>query len=194
MRTIRTKVYQFNELNDDAKEVAINWYREKNRVDLGLFNEGAKEKIEDIGFLGNVELRYSLSNSQGDGLSFSCDYFDKLNELFIEVLGQGKEKTINCIINNCLFKLTGNTGHYCFASTSDIDYYLEDKEREYYRVTHIVRKVCKDLKGIYMKLCEDLEKDAYIDIEYQLSDDYIAEELIENEYEFTKSGKRFKFD
>ena len=29
-RTIRTKVYQFNELTEQAKQVAIEWYRTGN--------------------------------------------------------------------------------------------------------------------------------------------------------------------
>lgn len=126
MRTIETKIYQFDELNEDAKENAIEWYKKDQEIILDFFNEYAIEKIQEFGFLGNVKLSYSLSCSQGDGLSFSCDYFDELNDLFIGVLGEGKQKTIDCIINNSSFELKGNTGHYCYALKSDLDFYLSN--------------------------------------------------------------------
>jgi hypothetical protein len=192
MRTIRTKVYQFKELNENAKEVAIEWYRKDQEIFLDFFNEYSKEQIELAGFKGNVELSYSLSNCQGDGLSFSCDYYDKLNELFIEVLGYGKQKTIDCLINNCSFELKGNKGRYCYASKSDFDFYLDNyyvKSQE--NIDEIITQVRQKLEDLYIDLCKDLESQGYKEIEYQYSDENIIENIIANEYEFTAAGNIF---
>ena len=80
MRTIRTKVYNFEELSQEAKQVAIERYRNNTtEVFLDMFQEGCIEAIEEAGFSGDIKLQYDLGYSQGDGLSFSCDYFTKLN-------------------------------------------------------------------------------------------------------------------
>ena len=192
MRTIRTKVYQFNELNDEAKQVAIENYRNNHYdVELDGFIEGAKERIEEAGFKGNSSLSYSLGYSQGDGLSFSCDYFDKLNEVFIEILGEGKQKSIDCIINDLAFSLEGNNGRYYFASKSDLNLTLENYNKDYENIESVVSKIRENLENLYIKLCQDLEKQGYSEIEYQNSDEYITETLIANEYEFTKEGNIF---
>jgi len=189
MKTIEIQLYSFDELSEGAKQNAIEKYRNSDHVYLDFFNDDAKEQIENSGFKGNVSLSYSLSYCQGDGLSFSCDYFDKLNELFTEVLGTGKQKTIDCLINNSSFKLKSNNHHYCYASKSDLDFYLDN----YYvksqsNIDLVIDKVREKLEDLYMDLCKDLENQGYQDIEYQRSDEAISENLIANEYEFTENG------
>lgn len=192
MRTIRTKVYKFEELSDEAKQVAIEKHRNNiDEVFLDMFYDDCIEIIEEVGFCSDIKVQYSLGYSQGDGLSFSCDYFTKLNELFVEVLGEGKQKTIDCIIDNCSFELSGNNGRYCFASKSDIDFYSNSTSVSHTNIERIIQKVCRVLENIYTDLCQDLEKRGYGEIEYQNSDEYISEELISNEYEFTKQGNIF---
>ncbi|HEY6143691.1 MAG TPA: hypothetical protein VIV55_09805 [Flavobacterium sp.] len=192
MRTIRTKVYFFNELSKEAQSVAIEKNRRYEDIFLDFFVEDANEKIEAEGFYGNISLQYSLSNSQGDGLSFKCDYFrvERLLGLFVEILGEGKEKRAKIIMENCLFESEGNNGRYCFASKSDIDYYL-DNSNDLPNVENIVTQVREKLQFIYMKLCRVLEKQGYDEIEYQLSDEAISDTLIENQCEFTKDGNPF---
>ena len=194
MKIIETKVYQFDELNENAKQNAIENYRNNNDdVFLDFFKDDAKEQIENAGFKGNVSLSYSLSYCQGDGLSFSCDSFDKLNDLFIEVLGTEKQKTIDCIINNCSFENKGNNGRYSYSSKKDICFELESFGTNYDKtnIENIVSQVETKIQDLYMDLCKDLEKQGYLEIEYQNSDEYITENLISNEYEFTENGNIF---
>ena len=193
MRTIRTKVYTFNELSQEAKEIAIENYRDKMDVYLDCFNDDAVEQIEKAGFYDDVKLQYSLSYSQGDGLSFSCSRIEErvLLSFFAEVLGKGKEKTAKVIIENCSFVNTGNDGRHCFASKNDIEFILESYKNDYNNINNIVKKVETKIENLYMELCEDLEKQGYSDIEYQYSDEAITETLIANEYEFLANGKMY---
>ncbi len=49
MRTIRTKVYQFSELSEQAKETAINWYRngsDDNQIYFGEIIDTVKKVAE----------------------------------------------------------------------------------------------------------------------------------------------------
>ena len=189
MKTIQ--IYNFNELSHEAKETAINNFRDNYEINLDFFNDEAKEIIKERGFKGNIKLQYSLSSSQGDGLSFGCDYFDseKLHEIFIEVLGSGKYKTIEVILNNSYFKLNGNDGHYCYSHKNDLEYIFDDNINAP-NIEEVVGKVEKKLVEIYLNLCEELEKIGYDEIDSQYSDEYISEILEINEYEFTEYGKR----
>ena len=49
MRTVRTKVYKFNELNEAAKERAIEQYRNSEPIDFDWCWEQTKEDAEQIG-------------------------------------------------------------------------------------------------------------------------------------------------
>jgi hypothetical protein len=187
MKTIEIELYKFTELSDHAKNVAIEKERD-HEIEFDLFSDFCHEKISENGFKGNIKLQYSLSYSQGDGLSFSCDYFDNLNALFIEILGTEKQKTIDFIINNCSLKINGNNGYYCYSSRNDIFLEFDDYKGNCYLIHETVSKVESKLKDLYIDLCKELENKGYSEIEYQYSDEYITETLIENDYYFTIDG------
>lgn len=188
MKTIN--VYLFNELSHEAKQNAIKNCQNKFETDLDFFYDDCIEKIEEKGFFGNIRLNYSLGYCQGDGLNFSCEYFssEKLNKIFENILGEGKQKTIDAIINNSYFKLNNSNKRYCYASTKDLDYIFDDNI-DAPNIEEVVRKVEDKLKSIYIDLCRELELNGYNEIEYQGSYDYIANLLEENEYEFLENGQ-----
>jgi hypothetical protein len=193
MRTIRTKVYTFDELSDEAKQVAIQEMRNSKEIHLDWFNDDAKEQINEAGFYGDVQLQYSLSYCQGDGLSFSCNRIEErvLLPFFAGILGAGKEKTAKVIMDNCSFVNTGNDGHYCYASKRDIDYTFESYKNDYKNINQVVAKVLEEIENLYVDLCKDLENKGYKEIEYQYSDEAIIEDIQANDYEFLKSGKKY---
>lgn len=193
MRTVRTKVYSFNELSKEAQQKAIEQFRDRERVYLDFFNDDAIEQINDAGFYDDVKLQYSLSYCQGDGLSFSCKRIEwkAIEPLFTEVLGQGKEKSAKLIFEHCSFLCTGNDWHYCFASKSDIDFCLENYNREYKNINEVVGNVLTKIENKYLELCKKLENQGYSEIEYQQSDEAIKETILANDYEFTKDGNEF---
>ena len=188
MKTV--EIYSFEELNDKAKSAAIEKHKENSEIFLDFFNDDCHEQISENGFRGNIKLQYRLSYSQGDGLSFSCDYYDNLNALFVEVLGTEKQKTIDTIINNISFKCDGNNGRYSYAHRNDIsleldNYYVKSSTN----LDNIISKVETKLKELYIDLCKQLEKQGYDEIEHQYSDEYIISELTENDYYFKDNGE-----
>lgn len=194
MRTIRTKVYNFNELSNEAKAVAIENFKNNQEVCLDFFNEECTEQIEEAGFFDDVKLQYSLSYCQGDGLSFSCSKVKEslLLSFFVEILGKNKEKTAKIIIENCIFENTGNNGnHYCYASKNDIEFICENYKSDIDNIDAIVSQVENKLQILYIDLCKKLENQGYSEIEYQRSDEAVMESLIENGYEFTIEGNKF---
>lgn len=197
MKVIEIKVYKFEELSPEAQEKAIKKeiQRQYEYLDLYMFNEDANEQIKDAGFIDPV-LSYSLSCSQGDGLSFKADGFNKLTELFIEVLGPGKEKTAKLLADNCTVILKGNTGHYCYAKRDQIDLYIENYTSSINvtntdRIDEVVSNALRLLEDRYLDLCKKLEDQGYSEIEYLTSEECAKENLIANDVEFTADGKIF---
>jgi hypothetical protein len=188
MKTIQ--IYNFNELSQEAKDYAINQCKDKFETDLDFYYDNCIEAIKEKGFFGNIKLQYSLSYCQGDGVSFSCEYFDtkRLNKIFENILGQRKQKTIDLIINNCYFNLVGNTGRYCYAHINDLEFIFDDNINAP-NIIEVVKKVENELKSIYIDLCKKLETDGYNEIEHQLSYEYIADLLEVNDYEFLENGQ-----
>ena len=194
MRIIETEAYTFDELSDDIKEKVIDSFREdKNEyLHLDFFKEDCVYQLEELGFV-NPKIQYSLGYCQGDGLSFEADEYTKLKDLYIEELGKGKEYTAQLLADNSTFICTGNKGRYCYASTSDIDLYIENHtstiNMDCDNINNVVDIVRTKLEDLYVDICSNLEKQGYDEIEYQLSDECIIEDIKCNEYEFTKYGK-----
>jgi len=69
----------FNQLNDEAKERAREWYRDSG-LDydwwVHVYDEW-KAELKEMGF-DNVDISFSGFSSQGDGASFTADRFDFL--------------------------------------------------------------------------------------------------------------------
>ena len=190
-RTIRTKVYQFNELSDNAKKVAIEKERESYYQDgepLMFFEDYCSEKVAEYGF-NDCKFQWRLSCSQGDGLSFSCTEFN-VKQFLTNNTRLHKESVINAITNNCVYEIKGNTGHYCYASKSDIDFYL-DANKEYPNIESIVSLVKTEIQNTYLQLCKELEDAGYRWIDAENEDAAIIERIEENDYEFTADGRRF---
>jgi len=194
MRTIRTKVYTFNELNKEEQETAIEKFRNDNyeHISLDMFEEDCLNTIKEKGFK-DADLLYSLSYSQGDGLSFNSSGLENsvLVSFFAEIMGENKEKQIQVLIDNLDFAIKV-TGRYAFSSASDIGFDLEDYN--HYNTDNcneVVSKVRERIENYYLDLCKELEKIGYAEIEYFNSDEYIKETLIANEYEFLSTGKMF---
>ena len=168
MKTIN--VYNFNELSQEAKDYAINQCKDKFETDLDFYYDDCIDTIEENGFFGNIKLQYSLNYCQGDGLSFSCEFIktEILQKLFKEVLGEGKDKTIENIIDNCYFNLVGNTGHYCYASSRDLEFGFDDNINAP-NIEKVVGEVEDKLREMYLSLCKELEKQGYDEIKDQLS-------------------------
>lgn len=75
MKTIKINLYQFDELSPEAKEKAREWYRDGQGYDFlnEYMHEFIAEKLALQGFsVDDLNVYYSLTNCQGDGVSFTA--------------------------------------------------------------------------------------------------------------------------
>lgn len=185
MRTIRTKIYKFEELSQEAKEVAIEQYRNSDALhDVGswavdLF-EPTQEELNKIGFKGDD---FIIANNRKD-IYFSTDrdwHLDCANAMevkhenyFLKWLGIDRNLSG---LGDIVFTIY--TSRFRNASTT-IDF------AEY---PSMYDNLIENATKKFDKHIQDVLKRIQTNIDYRYSDEAITEELIDNEYEFLSNGK-----
>jgi hypothetical protein len=211
MRTIRTKVFRFNELKENAKENAIEWYK-NNSLDHDFIYDDMYKVIKEFNSLFNTK---EGSNSW---LDYSTSHFE---EDIINLKGFRLQKYI---FNNYGYKLFKGE-YYGSLKSNNVVYHSRIKSQKlsngnffnpYYsaikkQTSCVLTGTCYDdyiLKPIYDFLenrnpgnidFEELINDCFNEakkvieneIYYRSSDEYITEEIESNNYEFTAAGNIF---
>jgi hypothetical protein len=161
-----TQLFKFDELSKEAKQKAINKWRDEvlanepvpfleEDLENQLEEELSKNKIKET---GKTELGYSLGYSQGDGASFTGNFEWKGYDV----------------------KISRNNSHYFHERSTNIDISKEGEDAK--------PEVYEDFKKKYYDICKKIEKAGYEEIEYRNSDESIAEDLRANDYDFNTSG------
>ena len=167
-------VYKFNELKKDVKEKVLNSFRENNDYsflnDTLIYKLGEllkKYKIEAV----DLNLMYSLGYCQGDGLSFTGTYKWKEHTIFIS-----------------------RSGNYYHKHSTDIYFKELGEEYDEDELTELVNEKIvetreKEFKEIYYKICDEIEKEGYKEIEDEDSEETIKEIIKMNGYTFRETGE-----
>lgn len=166
MRTIRIKLYKFNELSESAKEKAIEYFRDSN-FDLNDAWENIKEDAAQI------ELSiFSLDDHRPNKGEFYNSAEDTA-KLILEAHGKDCD-TYKSAEN---FLSEWNTKKEKFENENPVFYFTNEDESE-------------DLSNEFLQsILEDYRIMLNKEIEYQNSYEYITETIEANEYEFTQDGK-----
>lgn len=192
MRTETINIYTYNELSEEAKAKARDWYRSLG-LDHAWWNsvyDDAKEigelmgiAIKDIGFSGFA--------SQGDGAHFTGTFGYAKGCAQNVALHAPQDTALHSIAQQWqnlqsrhFYKLNGTVthqGHYQHAYCTGFDIYsgsayvADDVDDE-------VKSILREFMGwIYNRL----EKES----EYLESDENIAESIVASEHEFLATGK-----
>ena len=195
--TIEKQIFCFDELKENAKEKVRNWYKENFR-ESWTFSNDIKELLQEDFPNSQLEVEYSLSYCQGDGLNIygSLAFEDILpllknsfTEKGVKRLCHYLESSVGCI------KLPRNESHYsyCVANridiANDITYELESMHYRNIDI-HLLCKFEKALIKVWTQLCSKYEQMGY-EYFYEVEDDEIQEVCDSNEYEFLEDGTFF---
>ena len=191
------KTYSFNELSDEAKQVAFNNNSEFN-VECWDWYDFTKDDfhtiLELIGFY-NIDSNFSEFYSQGDGASFSADYRYKngclkavkqhapndaeLHNIVKSIISHQKD---NGYLLSCEVSQRGNYSHsntmrfsWCKNDDSCFDWkndFIEDE----------LEQLFKNLADWYYSRLKS-------EYEYLTSFDFVAEMLEANEIQFLENGE-----
>lgn len=204
MRIVETKVYKFKELSEQAKEKAIESYRDINVQHEwydGTF-EIFKETMNDLGF--DVDKMYfSGFWSQGDGAMFEGSLNDNIKYRLDDVLEKHMRSSkknwnrVEKLIKDGFINLNGSFSHagrYYHEKSYDDSLSCEyqcDYSLNLSNIEDILDDMLECIREMYEDHCRQLYSDLEKEHEYYTSDNEVAETIICNDYEFTKEGEQF---
>lgn len=195
MKTIETKVYNFDELSDDAKEKARQWCREND--DFSFHAESVLEDAKECAKLIGIDIDniyYSGFSSQGDGACFEGAYSYKAGGLKAIKEHAPKDKELHRIAKALqdaqkaqfynIHARVKQSGHYSHSGCTNIDVYHNDRPYDSIKQEDAIKEALRDFMDWIYK---QLEKE----YEYHSEDAQVDESINANEYTFTETGKRF---
>jgi len=172
-------VYKFDELPEESQQLALDNWRDSGMTDDPFLQDYIRERAHELitdngivahkqGYNDDLDVFYSLSNSQGDGAMFVGSF--------------SWNKYPNITIN---IKQRGNYSH---SNSKEIDIQTNDEAIDELSDTEH-DKIYQEFEAIYQSICKELEQYGYDQIEYQNSDECIKEQIEANDYNFTLNGK-----
>lgn len=190
---VKEEIYSFEELSESAKENARQKYLEAFRESY-MFSEMLKEDLQEIFPNSNLQVEYSLSCCQGDGLNVYGDFaisdiceYVRLSKGY-ESLSKQEKRFLNFLEKRDFEVKCGSYNRYTYYVNKAIDvqdYICEDLENDYFRSIPYatIEKIAKIFDDRLEEYCRLQEKEGY-DFFYEVEDD---EEIIDiweaNEYE-----------
>ena len=185
MRDIKTTLYKFEELSEEAKATACRDYREDGvHIDAEIINEIFKEKLESLG-LPNDNVNWSLSYCQGDGVAFygQVDLEKYLQKEYLQEFKDLPIEEMQVEISRCC------SHHYHHQNSMMVELFFESEETQ--ATVKLANKLEDQIKAQVKAISQDFEKLGYKIIEEQSSDEYIGETLLADCYEFYEDGALF---
>ena len=219
MRTIETKIYTFNELSDEAKVKAIDNYRDIN-VDhewwdgdcwLELSTKQIKErKIKTVDYsvcgacVSSVKINGSdelIPDNNANIKGFYPHYTGlfKWKDMFFN-LDRGHYLEFTDLVVMCdetfrkFLRIPKKLWENCYYSfrTSNGDTVIEIEENDYERdFTDLQLESIERATEIFNDHVQVAWRNLYDSYYLLMSDEYVEETIIMNEYEFTEEGNIF---
>ena len=198
MKTIEVQIYYFNELTTAAQQIAIDQFRNrkyedssiaewviddcylfepKNAVMEGLFGEEYKKLNKPV-MANTRKVYFDIDRNRhldaDEGIEITNE------KMFLTWLEIPEE------LQNKLFYTIKNT----YARTPDTIIQFEENECDY-EFTAEENKILENAANKFSDHMEEVLNRIGEAIDYQYSDECIAEEIEMNEYEYTADGKRY---
>lgn len=213
MRTIETKVYKFDELSDEAKEKAREWYRQSNADDD--FHEFIYEDATRVGEILGIEfdvrkknnpksadvpcIWYSGFYSQGDGACFEGTWCWKACSQAMRDYAP-QDATLHAIADR-LTAIENGEGfsarmkhreRYYHSGCMSVDVEFSDEvlgedqelpQSDFAEADSIILHAMRDFADWIYRQLET-------EYEWRNADEQVDESIRANEYEFTEDGRR----
>lgn len=192
MRTAikETAVYNFNELSEEAKQIAKQWWLEHQEPTL--FSNDCLQQIEFDYGITELKIEFSLSYSQGDGLCMHGNvstYNDKFCNIITEGLTEQQKELFKEEIQSINFVKFNY--HYSHSKTIHIELSYDSEESITDEVNTIMQIVFQNVCNWYFKKCKEFEIQGYAYF-FEISDEDMNDCCEANDYEFTEEGKLYK--
>lgn len=207
MRTEAVKVFKFEELNEQAKEVARQWWKDLMSNDfqaeadmmIETMCELAKEK--GIEFEGKNPISFDLSYGQGDyvGLNKVELKKEKVIEVCLNALHGDAKEMFKFFMDKEVLHITNTIDYHHYYGQQievivEVENLDENELKESILDKFVDENYCKieeAIKDYVEGVCSELKSYGYREIEHLYSNESVDEMITINEYEFTEDGKRW---
>jgi len=188
MRVLETKVYSFDELSDDAKDKAREWWRTCFSQDSDWHEyaiEDAKECMTLLGF-AVADVLYTGFWSQGDGACFTGQWYAENVRPVKAMRAHAPKDTKLLRLSRDLNRLARRDKEAC-ATLTHRDRYCHENTIEF-SVDCRRDDTAVTLKELGREAMQWIYRQLEAEYEYQTADAQVDDAIRANEYEFTGSG------
>jgi len=210
--TVTKTLYQFNELDDAAKEKARDWFREASRDDefweyvyedaatcadlMGIDLRQLRRKLADGSHRYDPDISFSGFASQGDGACFRGTYkYIKGARVSSHATGDSDstkellriERELRAIQKRYFYTVTANittSGRYSHAYTMDANFEVHNGER------YMKEDDEKDMLQLFRDFANWIYRQLEAEYDYRQSAEQVDESIEANEYTFDEHGNR----
>ena len=190
-------VYDYSELSAEAKEVVKEWYIDDD-FRTEIFSEDINNMLSYDFKRSKLEVQYSLSYCQGDGLNIygELNLLDMIDKISFDDFTEKEKRFILWAVTNYNqdIKLPYNHPYcYCIARQADFSAYIEydmedDKIRDInYIALEKFEAACIEY---FENLCSEYAEAGYKYF-YEPDETEICEACEANDWKFTADGKFF---
>ena len=206
-------VYSYDELSEKAKEKARNWYRNVNNDDNSMFEYTLHDAAQIAEYLGITlktdsgktiqvpHIMFSGFWSQGDGASFAGKWFAR--NVSVEKLKEHapKDETLHRIVESLAqvaerypqstVDITRTDNYYAHSGTMDLNDWEADTDSSEDDEFLLKTFPWQELRQTFREFADWIYNQLEEQYNAANADDYVAEEIVHNEYEFLEDGTRF---
>jgi len=177
MKVVKTKVYSFIELNDDAKEVAIEHYS-----DINFYDEWYDSIYDYAEQIGLKITSFDLDRN----LHCKGELYDSVLECCKKIIAWFSKNTDEHFLAQ---EYLADYNNLIVQYSDGINTHVVDEENEYE-----FDKDVEDLEESFLSdLLECFASSLQKEYEYLSSKEAIIDSIIANEYQFLEDGKPFKY-
>lgn len=199
------RVYEYKELNEAAKETAKEWYLD-DPFRVECFYDMVKEDLHNLFPNSDLDVNFSLSYCQGDGLNVygTIDFNDFLEideKTNSNIFGSYTAKEVDRLkfyfkyFNEYTFEKNSRYGYSCkFIDKKYEDYTVTEfcNELRYHAIrgidVYLIDKFFSDLLEWFSDYDSSMEKAGY-EYLYSVDDDEMEDICSANNYMFLESGE-----
>ena len=193
MKQVTINLYEFKELESDAKEKARHNFLERIGWDLATddVREYYRERLREL-HLPNEEVYFSLSYSQGDGMAFYGDIYS-IGDV-MKASGEWTNEEVDKMLDieekaEVTFSIKSNSHRYHNWATMTLvavpsyeGELTEDEMKFFHRVVEWLRQYI-------VNVSKKLEKEGYNILDDASSDGFIQDFCENNGWMFRKDGR-----
>jgi hypothetical protein len=210
MKTVQINIYQFGELSETAKNKAREWYKDLTAEEGFSWSQEAYQSIRDFCKIFGIKyISSSFSTCSEAEVSFSG-----IDDSILEL--KGKRLIAYLWNNHSDLIIQRKTKHFCRMSDGTKRFNCVGlnsgkyvSKCQYETSSCPITGVCFDenllepiklavkkgysgtFGGLLQECIDSWVKYAEQDCEAQLSDEFVDEQILANEYQFTEDGKRY---